>query len=65
MRAHNRNCGFIRTYVPFADALQNRCSEKLWKFHKKKPVLESLFNKAVDFQVCNFIKRGANTGAVL
>ena len=29
----------------FADVLQNRCSLKFLKFHRKTPVLESLFNK--------------------
>ena len=27
------------------------------KFHRKKPVLESLFNKAASLQACNFIKK--------
>ena len=29
----------------FADVLQNRCSWKFRKFHRKTPVLESLFNE--------------------
>ena len=29
----------------FADVLQTRCSSKFRKFHRKTPVLESLFNK--------------------
>ena len=29
----------------FADVLQNSCSYKFHKFHRKTPVLESLFNK--------------------
>ena len=31
---------------------EKRCSQKFRKFHKKTPVLESLFNEA-----CNFIKK--------
>ena len=27
------------------------------KFHRKAPVLESLFNKAAYLEVCNFIKK--------
>ena len=27
------------------------------KFHWKTPVLDSLFNKVLDFQACNFIKK--------
>ena len=30
---------------PYADALQNRCSYKLCKIHRKTPVSESLFKK--------------------
>ena len=41
----------------FADVLLNRCSWKLCKFYRKKPVLESLFNKVAGIQVCNFIKK--------
>ena len=29
----------------FADVLQNRCSENFHKFNRKKPAIESLFNK--------------------
>ena len=35
--------------MSFADVPQNRCSSKLRKFHKKIPVLESLFNKVANF----------------
>ena len=31
--------------------------------HRKKPVLETLFNKFGDLKAQNFIKRDANTGA--
>ena len=34
--------------------LQNRCSKKFSKFHRKIPVLESLFD---GLQACNFIKK--------
>ena len=30
----------------FADVLENRCSSKFRKFHRKTPMLECLFNKA-------------------
>ena len=30
---------------PFADVLQNRCSGKFCKIHRKTHMLESLFNK--------------------
>ena len=42
---------------PFAYLLQNRCSEKLGNIHRKAHVLESLFNKALGRQTCNFIKK--------
>ena len=35
---------------------KNRYSEKIRKFHRKTPVLESLFNKVAGLRVCNFIK---------
>ena len=40
----------------FADFLQNRCSEKFRKFHRKTPILESLLNK-VGLKAWNFIKK--------
>ena len=33
------------------------CSQKVCKFHRKTPVLESLFNKVAVLQACNFIKK--------
>ena len=39
---NNRNKGQKQS---FGDALQNRWSKKLCKFHRKTPVMESLFNK--------------------
>ena len=35
---------------PFADVLQNRCSGKFCKIHRKTPLLESLFNKVTDLK---------------
>ena len=35
---------------------KRRCSWNLRQFHRKTPVLESLFNKSTDLQVYNFIK---------
>ena len=49
----------------FAEVLQNRCSSKFRKFLRKITVLESLFNKVVDLQAWNFIKKDSNTGAFL
>ena len=42
---------------PFAGVLLKRCSEQFRKFHKKTPVLESLFNKIAGHQPCNYIKK--------
>ena len=42
---------------PFADVLQCRCSEKLDNIRRKKPALESLFNKVPVLQPSNFIKK--------
>ena len=42
---------------PFAGILQNKCSQKLRNFHRKVPVLESLFNKVAGLKTCNFIKK--------
>ena len=46
----------------FADILQNRCSLKFHKFHRKIPVLESLFNKAAVLKTCTLLRRDSNTG---
>ena len=35
---------------------------KFRKFHRKTPVLESLFHKVKSLKACNFIKRNSNTG---
>ena len=47
---------------PFADVIQNRCSQKFRKFHRKTSALESLFNKVVDLRPATLIKRDTNTG---
>ena len=49
----------------FADVLQNRCSEKLDKFHRKIPVMESLFNKVACLRPVTLLKRDSNTGVFL
>ena len=36
---------------------KKRCSEKVRKFHKKTPVLDSAFNKVAGFWTCKFIKK--------
>ena len=43
----------------FANFFQNRCSYKFPEIHKKKSVLESLFNKATGLMAFNFIKKEA------
>ena len=40
----------------FTDFLQNRCSDKLCKFHKKTPLLKSFFGKIPGLKAWNFIK---------
>ena len=54
------NTGTIRKKLQkqsFADILQNRCSQKFRKFHRKITVLESLLSLYVGLKTCNFIKR--------
>ena len=41
--------------------VQNECSEKFSKFHRKALVLEYLYNK----ETCKFIKRDSDTGVLL
>ena len=36
---------------------RRRCSKKLCKFHRKAPVLESLFYKVTSLQACNVTKK--------
>ena len=38
---------------------------KNFAFHRKTPVLESIFNKVPCLQAYNFIKRDSNVGAFL
>ena len=40
----------------FVDVLQNGCSHKFRKIHRKTPLLESLFNKVADRLAGNFNK---------
>ena len=49
----------------FLDPLRNKCYWIIGKIHRKKPVLESLFNKAIVPKTCNFIKEDSDTGASL
>ena len=44
------------------DVLQNRCSQKCRKFHRKTPVLKSLFNKVVGLRPVTLLKRDSNAG---
>ena len=41
----------------FADILQNKCSEKIRKFHRKTPVLGAFFNKVWGLEAYNFMKK--------
>ena len=41
----------------FADVLQNRCSYKFRKFHRKTPLIGSLFNTVAGLDAFNFIKK--------
>ena len=47
----------LQTEAAIADVLQNRCSQIFRKFHRKAPVLESLFDKVATFKAYNFIKK--------
>ena len=40
---------------PFANVLQNKCSNKFFDIHKKISVLQSLFNKVTGLMACIFI----------
>ena len=42
---------------PFAHILQDRCSKKLCKIHRKTPLLESLFKEVAGLKAWNFIKK--------
>ena len=42
---------------PFIDPLQNSCSWIIRKIHKKKPVLESLFNKVAVLRTVTLLKK--------
>ena len=43
--------------MTFFRVLFRSCSLKFRNIHKKTPVLESLFNKVVGREACNFIKK--------
>ena len=46
----------LHTEAAIANVLQNSCSKKFRKFHRKTPVLESLFDKVVSLKAHKFIK---------
>ena len=50
----------MKEIKPFADILQNKRSWKFRKFHRKAPVLESLFNKVAGSRPVTLLKRGSN-----
>ena len=47
----------LKQKQPFANVLQNRCSEEFHNIHRKTPMLESLFNNVADLKACGFIKK--------
>ena len=49
----------------FADVLENRCSKKFRKFHRKALALESLFSKVGVLRIATLLKRDSNTGVFL
>ena len=58
----NMNKTAVEAYVQFqkqppAVFCKKSCSLKFRKFHRKTPVLESLFNKVAGLQACKFIKK--------
>ena len=50
---------------PFRDILQTRCSQKFRKLHRKKSVLESLFNNTAGLRPETLLKTDPSTGAFL
>ena len=50
-------CVFNFYKQSFADVLQNKCSWKFCKLHRKTLKSESLFNKVPGLKACNFIKK--------
>ena len=50
---------------PFIDPLQNRNFWIISKIRRKKPVLESLFNKVAVLRTCHFNKEVSSTGVFL
>ena len=44
---------------------RKKCSWKFRRFHRKAPLLESLFNKDAALQACHFINKNSNTGILL
>ena len=51
-----RSPGFVQKQPPEVFC-KKRCSWNFRKFHRKAPVLESLFNNVAGLQACNFIKK--------
>ena len=45
---------------PFADVLQNRCSQKFRNIHRTTSVLESLYNKVAGVKGCGITKKNSN-----
>ena len=50
-------CGRFTRGSFFQIGVQNRCLQNFFKFHRKAPVLESLFTKGAGLTICNFIKK--------
>ena len=49
----------------FAGVLQNRCSEKFRKLHRKALVLESLFKELAGWSPATLLKKDSSTGVFL
>ena len=65
---------FVRVFFTFSNHLTTEAATggvlkkvvlKFCKFHRKAPVLESLFIKVEGPEACNFIKRDSDTSAFL
>ena len=53
-------CFIIRSFIlqkqPQEIFYKKSCLQKFWSIHRKKPVMESVFNKATGLKTCTFIK---------
>ena len=56
---------YKRQKQPLEIVCETRCSKTFFKFRRKKPMLESLFNKVGVLRAYNFIKEDSDTGVFL